>query len=159
MENVFHIVSRTPHTRRAIVEALVDKGYQLMDGWDIERYANCIKRYPIILVRTLSYGTTTGIIDLAPFTSTLGKRVRSVNQIPDHGKIVVVNFKSQFKKVVLPKAAKYSLVYQKKDGGVEVYTISNPIEADANKFTCYCFGKGVKSFLKSNVRGLNKLSS
>ena len=59
----------------------------------------------------------------------------------------------------VPKAAQYSMVYQKKNGEVEVVTISNPIQEGGEIFTAYKFGSGIRSFIKSGVMGINKISN
>jgi hypothetical protein len=59
--------------------------------------------------------------------------------------------------VVFPNAAKYKIDYLKSDGTVKEYIISNPIDADATKITCYAYGRGVRSFIKSNVISLEKV--
>jgi hypothetical protein len=56
-----------------------------------------------------------------------------------------------------PAPAKYSLTYRTTRGEIKSYTISNPIEADANKFTAYAFGKGVRCFHKNRISQFAKL--
>lgn len=60
--------------------------------------------------------------------------------------------------LVFPNPAKYSLIYKTKDGVVKDYTISNPIEADANKLTAYSFSRGVRSFEKKRILKFEKIA-
>jgi hypothetical protein len=58
--------------------------------------------------------------------------------------------------LVFPQAAKYEVTYTKANGETNQYTVSNPIEEDANSFTAYVFGRGVRTFIKSRVRSFTK---
>ncbi len=57
-----------------------------------------------------------------------------------------------------PPAAKYEITYTKANGETVEYVMSNPIEEDTESFTAYVFGRGVRTFIKSRVSRLNKVS-
>lgn len=61
------------------------------------------------------------------------------------------------KPVVFPAPAKYSLKYRKSGGEIEDYVISNPIEDDDVVITCYSYGKGIRSFIKTQIIALEKV--
>ncbi len=60
--------------------------------------------------------------------------------------------------LVFPPAAKYEVTYTKANGETNKYLISNPIEEDADSFTAYVFGRGVRTFIKRRVSSFNKAS-
>ncbi|HYG36510.1 MAG TPA: hypothetical protein VEC99_17080 [Clostridia bacterium] len=60
--------------------------------------------------------------------------------------------------LVFPPAAKYELTYTKANGETMDYLISNPIEEDAESFTAYVFGRGVRTFIKSRVSRFSKVT-
>lgn len=106
------------------------------------------------------------------FISSYGKSVKEIC-VPNDGKYgfnytvnhiyyntvgeVIDIFYKKVIPVVFPDAAKYKITYRKSNGEHKEYTISNPIEADQFKMTCYAFGKGVRSFIKANVISLEKI--
>ncbi len=57
-----------------------------------------------------------------------------------------------------PPAAKYEITYTKANGETVHYVMSNPIEEDDRSFTAYVFGRGVRTFIKSRVLRLEKVS-
>lgn len=60
--------------------------------------------------------------------------------------------------LVFPPAAKYEITYTKANGETVEYVMSNPIEEDADSFTAYVFGRGVRTFIKSRVSKLSQVS-
>lgn len=59
-------------------------------------------------------------------------------------------------------AAKYRITYQKADGTVKTYTISNPVDENSQVITCYAWKSsvvtpGLKTFNKARIRSFLKL--
>jgi hypothetical protein len=57
---------------------------------------------------------------------------------------------------VFPKAAKYTIRYQRGDGRVNNYTVSNPISETPEIVTCYAFERGIRSFKRNRVLSITK---
>lgn len=60
-------------------------------------------------------------------------------------------------------AAKYRVTYEKANGKVKRYTISNPVDENSITVTCYAFKSatvtpGLKTFNKARIRSFLKLS-
>lgn len=150
----YHIHTKSDAERRIILKALAGLGFlthsfcsgrKLISDGEVDKWCDYFSwhHYPY-----LGISTDTKIVG--------GNG--SANNLPGH-KIVTLN---EFIAIMsapamtFPEPAKYALEYRRSDGQIRSYTVSNPIEADDEKITCYAYGRGVRSFLKAQVISFNK---
>lgn len=57
----------------------------------------------------------------------------------------------------LPKARQYSMLYRKKCGETQAYSVSNPIEQDEETITVYAIGRGIRTFRVENILEMREL--
>lgn len=182
----FRITARNPIVRAGIIRMLLKLGYVLPMNCTISSFHKGFpaSRWPCVIFAQLHEPTfLQGTMDLSlekvlpDYTSgqtiknfSLSKK--SLAEIPRADNVThntahieqeppisnkAANKPSGFNpSFVLPPASKYNITYTKKDGSVEQYTISNPLEVNEVNFTAYAFGKGVRSFNKDRVLSFAK---
>ncbi len=83
-----------------------------------------------------------------------GQKNSSVGVVID----AILKGKSRKKiEVVFPAPAKYTLKYEKSDGEIKEYVVSNPIESSDKSITVYAFEHGIRSFIKEQILSLTKI--
>lgn len=158
----YYIINRNKIQRRYIIQQLEKKGYKFYNS-DKEYYINQATDHALIAwgPNTEFAGTIdTGCLFWQRNVYPGFVKVTNVKDIPPFIRVVStpeVSIAPTPVAVALPKAQRYSVTYEKTNGEIKNFIISNPIEEDANKVTVYAFGSGIKSLLKRNIRSFSKI--
>jgi len=92
-----------------------------------------------------------------------GKSIQVARQRPSGfrqttvGELINQSLELTKKAVCYPPPSKYKVRYTKDNGETNDYVISNPVEEDGKKITAYCFGRGIRSFVKERINSFEKV--
>lgn len=134
--------------RVAAITRFQKRGYKLVTALDGYRRVNS-EAFPWIV-------TTEGDIWCATLQGASSASCICCATLDDISAIPIY-LPQRTKKQDFPTPKKYRMVYQKKNGEVDVYTVSNPIDSTEDMMTAYAFGHGVRSFLKNRIHGFTQL--
>jgi hypothetical protein len=148
----YSIFTKKPITRAGVIRKLMSMGYPLPRNLTPSDFQQSwpARLYPYVTVEL--YGGKT-IINLRAILPADYYPV-PVNKVY----MIIPAFKEEPKPLNIPRAAKYSIQYQKADGTTGDYMISNPIEADEEKITCYAFKHGVRTFKRNQIRRFTRVA-
>lgn len=156
----YYLVTRNPIARAGIIRTLMRKGYRLFGNCTVSDYFNKwpANKWPVVITRSDGEFAKKPIIDLMTYVSGANPLMHT-RISPNHAdSIPVCNPTTETIPMVLPQPAKYNITYERADGDVGNYTVSNPIEANKDSITVYTFGRGVRTFKKSQIRRFAKVA-
>jgi len=159
----YYCSTRNPIARAGVLRKLMSMGYVLFkDPQMSARYtvSDYFTRWPahiwpVVMVRFDGSFAKEPTIDLLQSSHNVPSDAIKVSSatlkgIPMVSRIETVDSKPNLP--VFPNPAKDSITYQKADGSVGDYVISNPIELQPDRMTCYAFGQGRKSGIKTFIK-------
>jgi hypothetical protein len=155
----YYTVTHNPIARAGVIRALMRKGYVLFDGKTVSDYFRMwpAEQWPVVFTRDDEAGRPPYIDLLQGYEE--GLRANMVRFSPNKAH-TVPNIVPMIvtASVVLPAPAKYDVTYVTNDGRTGKYTVSNPIEANKDSITVYTFGRGIRTFKKSQIRRFAKVA-
>lgn len=171
----YYTITRNPIARAGIIRKLMAKGYSLPHNGNHQFTVGDFfskwpaHQWPIVIVRMDGSFASRPTIDLSnnqadvmavDKNSIRVSPAQISTAIPHMSMAVMTQVPADAVRPapVFPEAAKYKITYQKADGSVGDYTVSNPIEMQPDRFTTYAFGKGIKTFIKARVRDFAKVA-
>jgi len=171
---LYYTSTRNPIARAGVIRALMARGYKLSCNLTVSDYFTKwpAEEFPVVVVGTLRHliqGSSL-IIDLddgdfrdiryadeddiSYFSPVTFEGLPTANELLRNMPLS----QSPVEAMVFPSAAKYNVSYEKCNGKVANYVISNPIEASTDSITAHAFGRGVRTFKKCRVRGFSRVS-
>ena len=157
------LAPQTQRERETIIAKLRKKNYQLLSTNASLAHVN--DRFPVNQWPFLAVDTEAGRIEvyrLPPSSYNIAINPDQIDALPkssnmNESRPNIAQPKEEVRGVALPAPAQFSIKYKREDGKINKYTISNPISANNQTITCYCFGKGIRSFQKKRILSISQI--